>query len=49
MLKIPRLPPKLRPWLRPACLLALTFALSAAQLGRTYAPCALAVAALAGP
>ncbi|MBE6919721.1 MAG: stage II sporulation protein E [Ruminococcaceae bacterium] len=49
MFRIPRIPPKLRPYFRPLCLLALTFALSAAQLGGTYAPCALAVAALAGP
>lgn len=49
MRKIPRLPPKLHLLFRPVCLLALTFALSAAQIGQTYAPCALAVTALAGP
>ena len=49
MRKHPRIPPRLRPYIRPLCLLALTFALSAAQLGHTYAPCALAVVVLAGP
>ena len=49
MLKHPRIPPKLRPYIRPLCLMALSFALSAAQLGGTYAPCALAIVALAGP
>ena len=49
MLKHPRIPPKLRSYIRPLCLMALSFALSAAQLGGTYAPCALAIVALAGP
>ena len=49
MLQFPRIPPKLRKLARHACLLALTFALSAAQLSQNYAPCALAVVALAGP
>lgn len=49
MFKIPRVPSKLRPWLRLVRLPALVFALSAAQIGRAYAPCALAVMALAGP
>lgn len=42
------LPAKLRPYLRPAGLFALTFALSAAQLGGAYAPWALALVCLAG-
>ena len=49
MLQFPRIPPKLRKLAHHACLPALTFALSAAQLSQSYAPCALAVVALAGP
>ena len=49
MLQSPRIPPKLRKLARHLCLPALTFALSAAQLSQSYAPCALAVVALAGP
>lgn len=43
-----RIAAKLRPFLRPAGLAALTFALSAARLDGTYAPFALAVVTLAG-
>ena len=49
MLQFPRIPPKLRKLARHLCLPALTFALSAAQLSQSYAPCALALVALAGP
>ena len=49
MLQFPRIAPKLRKLARHACLPALTFALSAARLSQSYAPCALAVVALAGP
>ena len=49
MLQFPRIPPKLRKLAHHACLPALTFALSAAQLSQSYAPCALALVALAGP
>lgn len=49
MSKSRRIPTKLRPFLRLAGLLALTFVLSAAQVGGDYAPFALAVVALSGP
>ena len=44
-----RVPAKLRPLLRPAGLMMLTFALSAARLAGNYAPFALAAVALSGP
>ena len=43
------LPAKLRSYLHPAGLFALTFSLSSARLGDAYAPWALALVCLAGP